>query len=46
LVSHKEKDLKEFCTRGLYLKNGNLVVNGTLNEALNAYHQDSGVFDD
>ena len=27
LVSHKEKDLKEFCTRGLYLKNGNLVVN-------------------
>jgi ABC-2 type transport system ATP-binding protein len=42
LVSHKERDLKEFCTRGLYLKNGSLAVNGTLTEALNAYQQDSG----
>jgi len=42
LVSHKEKDLKEFCTRGLYLKNGALEVNGTLAEALNAYQKDSG----
>ncbi len=46
LVSHKEKDLKEFCTRGLYLKNGTLSVDGTLSQALNAYHNDSGVFDD
>lgn len=46
LVSHKEKDLKEFCTRGLYLKNGTLAVDGTLTQALNAYHNDSGVFDD
>jgi ABC-2 type transport system ATP-binding protein len=46
LVSHKEKDLKEFCTRGLYLKNGTLAVDGTLSQALNAYHNDSGVFDD
>ena len=42
LVSHKERDLKEFCTRGLYLKDGSLAVNGTLTEALNAYQQDSG----
>ena len=42
LVSHKERDLKEFCTRGLYLKDGSLAVNGTLPEALNAYQQDSG----
>ncbi|MFM1986130.1 MAG: hypothetical protein RIS18_347, partial [Actinomycetota bacterium] len=42
LVSHKERDLKEFCTRGLYLKNGSLAVNGTLSEALNAYQTDSG----
>jgi ABC-2 type transport system ATP-binding protein len=42
LVSHKERDLKEFCTRGLYLKDGSLAVNGTLSEALNAYQQDSG----
>ena len=27
LVSHKERDLKEFCTRGLYLKDGSLAVN-------------------
>jgi ABC-2 type transport system ATP-binding protein len=46
LVSHKEKDLKEFCTRGLYLKNGTLAVDGTLSQALSAYHNDSGVFDD
>ena len=42
LVSHKERDLKEFCTRGLYLKNGSLEVNGTLADALNAYQKDSG----
>jgi ABC-2 type transport system ATP-binding protein len=42
LVSHKERDLKEFCTRGLYLKDGSLAVNGTLTEALNAYQKDSG----
>jgi ABC-2 type transport system ATP-binding protein len=42
LVSHKERDLKEFCTRGLYLKDGSLAVNGTLSEALNAYQTDSG----
>jgi len=42
LVSHKERDLKEFCTRGLYLKDGSLAVNGTLTEALNAYQNDSG----
>ena len=42
LVSHKERDLKEFCTRGLYLKDGSLAVNGTLNVALNAYQKDSG----
>jgi ABC-2 type transport system ATP-binding protein len=42
LVSHKERDLKEFCTRGLYLKNGSLEVNGTLTEAFDTYQKDSG----
>jgi len=42
LVSHKERDLKEFCTRGLYLKDGSLAVNGTLTEALSACQKDSG----
>jgi ABC-2 type transport system ATP-binding protein len=46
LVSHKEKDLKEFCTRGLYLKDGTLAVDGTLSQALSAYQNDSGVFND
>ncbi|MDA2977253.1 MAG: ABC transporter ATP-binding protein [Actinomycetota bacterium] len=42
LVSHKEKDLKEFCTRGLYLKNGSVAFDGSLNEALAQYQKDSG----
>lgn len=42
LVSHKEKDLKEFCTRGLYLKSGSLAFDGLLNEALAQYQKDSG----
>ena len=46
LVSHKEKDLKEFCTRGLYLKDGTLAVDGSLSQALSAYQNDSGVFND
>ena len=46
LVSHKEKDLKEFCTRGLYLKNGSLAFDGSLNEALAQYQKDSvGIHD-
>jgi len=46
LVSHKEKDLKEFCTRGLYLKDGTLAVDGTLTQALAAYRADAGISDD
>lgn len=46
LVSHKEKDLTEFCTRGLYLKNGSLVFDGALSEALSAYKKDVGGFHD
>jgi ABC-2 type transport system ATP-binding protein len=46
LVSHKEKDLTEFCTRGLYLKNGSLAFDGALSEALSAYKKDVGGFHD
>ena len=28
LVSHNERELKRFCTRGLYLKEGELVMDG------------------
>jgi ABC-2 type transport system ATP-binding protein len=39
LVSHRESDLTRFCTRGLYLEKGRLVVDGTLDEALGTYQQ-------
>lgn len=39
LVSHNEKDLTRFCRRGLYLDGGRLTVDGTLDEALDAYHR-------
>jgi len=38
LVSHNENDLTRFCTRGLYLNGGRLLVDGTVREALDAYH--------
>jgi ABC-2 type transport system ATP-binding protein len=37
LVSHSESDLTRFCTRGLYLNHGHLVVDGSINDALSAY---------
>lgn len=37
LVSHNEADLTRFCTRGLYLNGGRLLVDGTVHEALDAY---------
>jgi ABC-2 type transport system ATP-binding protein len=37
-VSHNEADLTRFCTRGLYLNEGELVVDGSIDEALNAYN--------
>ncbi|CAM3557200.1 ABC transporter ATP-binding protein [Stackebrandtia soli] len=39
LVSHSEKDLTKFCNRGMYLNRGQLIVNGTVDEALAAYQQ-------
>lgn len=36
-VSHSENDLTRFCKRGLFLDAGQLVVDGTLDEALVAY---------
>ena len=38
LVSHNEKDLTRFCRRGLYLDAGRLTLDGTIAEALDAYH--------
>jgi ABC-2 type transport system ATP-binding protein len=40
LVSHNEADLRRFCTRGLYLKNGSVVADGSVDDALKHYTDD------
>ena len=39
-VSHSEKDLRRFCTRGLYLDKGRLVLDAPLGEVLDRYNAD------
>jgi len=39
-VSHNEKDLRRFCTRGLYLNKGELVLDGSIDEVLAQYNAD------
>ena len=41
-VSHNEKDLKRFCTRGLYLDKGSLVLDASIGEVLERYNADYG----
>jgi ABC-2 type transport system ATP-binding protein len=38
MVSHSEKNLTRFCTRGLYVRKGRIVTDGTIDEALKAYN--------
>ncbi|WP_425412293.1 ABC transporter ATP-binding protein [Luteipulveratus mongoliensis] len=40
LVSHSEGDLKRFCTRGLYLKGGELAADGSMDDILEQYNVD------
>lgn len=40
LVSHSEPDLRRFCTRGLYLRQGRLAADGPMDEVLGRYNQD------
>lgn len=40
LVSHSEGDLLRFCTRGLYLKGGNLVMDGAMHDVMEQYMSD------
>jgi ABC-2 type transport system ATP-binding protein len=42
-VSHNEKDLRRFCTRGLYLDKGQLALDGTIDEVLAQYNREYGV---
>jgi ABC-2 type transport system ATP-binding protein len=42
-VSHNERDLRRFCTRGLYLDKGALVLDGPIGTVLDRYNADYGV---
>ena len=39
-VSHNERDLRRFCTRGLYLDRGGLMLDGPLEDVLDRYNAD------
>lgn len=39
-VSHNEKDLRRFCTRGLYLDKGKLVLDAPIAQVLTKYSKD------
>lgn len=41
-VSHNERDLRRFCTRGLYLDRGALTLDGPIAEVLDRYNADHG----
>ena len=40
LVSHSEADLMRFCTRGLYLRDGGLKMDGPMMDVIAAYNKD------
>lgn len=41
LVSHSEHDLRRFCTRGLYLRQGELRADASIDDALERYNSDT-----
>ncbi|MCW2288143.1 ABC transporter ATP-binding protein [Leucobacter luti] len=43
LVSHNERDLRRFCTRGLYLNGGRLVLDGPIEDVVDRYNEDHPV---
>jgi ABC-2 type transport system ATP-binding protein len=40
LVSHNERDLRRFCSRGLYLDGGRLALDGPIDAVLDRYNSD------
>lgn len=42
LVSHNERDLKRFCTRGLYLDRGKLQLDAPIDEVIARYNAEHG----
>jgi ABC-2 type transport system ATP-binding protein len=41
-VSHNERDLLRFCTRGLYLDKGALVLDSSIKDVVDRYNADYG----
>ena len=41
LVSHNERDLRRLCTRGIYLQEGAVVMDGPIDDVLKKYEADS-----
>ena len=39
-MSHNERDLLRFCTRGLYLDKGDLVLDSGIREVVDRYNAD------
>jgi ABC-2 type transport system ATP-binding protein len=44
LVSHSAPDLKRFCQRGVYLAEGEMRADGEINEVIERYQRDIGVY--
>jgi ABC-2 type transport system ATP-binding protein len=42
LVSHSEGNLEKFCTRGLYLRDGGLALDGPIEDVIAQYQEDTG----
>lgn len=42
IVSHNEKDLRDFCSRGIYLDNGEVIIDGPIEDVLELYNEDYG----
>lgn len=42
-VSHSDAQLRQYCKRGLYLRYGELVQDGPIDDVLETYGEDSGV---
>lgn len=38
MVSHSERNLRRFCTRGLYVRHGEIVADGSIEDTLDAYN--------
>jgi ABC-2 type transport system ATP-binding protein len=46
LVSHSEANLRRYCQRGLYLESGQLLADGPIDEVIERYERDQGVWVD